>query len=245
VLCRNAMDAWSRCDSPGLKEYGNSAQRGRASAHPRRWRRWIYFLSISDYRIDRADWRKPAMVFGNPRPSGARAAKKGRHIINMGVGRRYCGAIGADRLTHLAWRAHRSGEQIWNEILPLRGTGASLARDRAREQRRSKLLRTAKQFFRDNGYKFSRPTQWPTAIDLVTDKARTSPQRHVSAEKFGEEVWAGRAWLNHGGTQSDHTDGLSASHRPHISIRHPNSGHEVVDDFPRGDRSRAAADPDR
>ena len=162
----------------------------------------IDFLIIGSTPMD-----NPAMVFGNPRPSG-RVLQKG-DIINMELAAGYRGYTAQIGSPICVGEPTEMVKKFWNEItLPgYRRIVAEIAPGRPVE-----AMRTASKFFRDNGYQ-SRPTQCH-GIDLVTDKP------HVVAEHVvGREIRGGAQARHgdHGGAQSDHA-GRPVRHfpRPHL-----------------------------
>ena len=102
VLCQNAMAAMVARARPGVKEYELRAAAGAAILEGGGD---IDFLIIGSTPM--AD---PAMVFGNPRPSG-RVLEQGRHHQH-GAGRRLSRLHRADRLADLPRRADRDGAQV-------------------------------------------------------------------------------------------------------------------------------------
>src|SRR5438132_233262 len=153
---------------PGVKEYELRAAAGAAILEGGGD---IDFLIIGSTPME-----NPALIFGNPRPSG-RVLKKG-DIINMELAagfRGYSAQIGSPICVGEPTEMVR---KFWDEItLPgYKKIVAEIAPGKPTEN-----MRIASKFFRDNGVQ-SRPTQCH-GIDLVTDNP------HISAEHVkGEEI---------------------------------------------------------
>ena len=207
------MDAMVARARPGVKEYELRAAAGAAILEGGGD---IDFLIIGSTPM-----ANPAMVFGNPRPSGARAAKRRHH--QYGAGRRLSRLHRADRLTDLPGEPTEMVKKFWNDItLPgYQRIVAEIAPGKPVE-----AMRTASKFFRDNGYQ-SRPTQCH-GIDLVTDKPHVVAE-HVSAEKFEEVLKPGMVIMAEPNPITP--DGLFGIFLGHTFIV-TDTGHEVVDDFP-------------
>ncbi len=161
VLCKNAMDAMVARAKPGVKEYELRAAAGAAILDGGGD---IDFLIIGSTPM-----ANPAMIFGNPRPSG-RVLQKG-DIINMELAAGYRGYTAQIGSPICLGEPTDLVRKFWEEItLPgYHKIVAEIAPGRPAE-----AMRTASKFFRDHGVQ-SRPTQCH-GIDLVTDNP------HVSAE---------------------------------------------------------------
>ena len=163
----------------------------------------------------------PAMIFGNPRPSG-RVLQKG-DIINMELAAGYRGYTAQIGSPICLGEPSELVKKFWNDItLPgFRRIIAEIAPGKPVE-----AMRTASKFFRDQGYQ-SRPTQ-THGIDLVTDKPHVVAE-HVAAEDFEQILKAGMVIMAEPNPITP--DGLFGIFLGHTFIV-TNSGHEVVDDFP-------------
>ena len=214
-LCQDAMDAMVARAKPGVKEYELRAAAGAAILDGGGD---IDFLIIGSTPM-----ANPALIFGNPRPSGARAAE-GRHHQH-GTRRRLSRLHRADRLTDLRRRADRDGEEILERDHAAR-LQAHHRRDRAGQDRSKPCARPASS---SATRATSRGRRRCHGIDLVTDKPHVVAE-HVSAEKF-EEVLKARHG-DHGRAQPDHA-GRPVRHfpRPHLH-RHRERATRCVDDFP-------------
>ena len=161
VLCRRAMEAMIARAKPGAKEYELRAAAGSAILDGGGD---IDFLIIGSTPM-----ANPAMIFGNPRPSG-RVLQKG-DIINMELAAGYRGYTAQIGSPICLGEPTDMVRKFWEEItLPgYHKIVAEIAPGKPAE-----AMRTASKFFRDHGVQ-SRPTQCH-GIDLVTDNP------HVSAE---------------------------------------------------------------
>src|SRR6201991_1194650 len=168
ILCQNAMEAMVARARPGAKEYELRAAAGSAILEGGGD---IDFLIIGSTPMD-----NPALVFGNPRPSG-RVLQKG-DIINMELAAGYRGYTAQIGSPICVGEPTEMVRKFWEEItLPgYHRIVAEIAPGKLVEN-----MRIASRFFRDKGVQ-SRPTQCH-GIDLVTDNP------HISAEHVkGEEV---------------------------------------------------------
>jgi Xaa-Pro aminopeptidase len=213
VLCQKAMEAMVARAKPGAKEYELRAAAGAAILEGGGD---IDFLIIGSTPM-----AKPAMVFGNPRPSG-RVLQKG-DIINMELAAGYRGYTAQIGSPICLGEPTEMVRKFWEEItLPgYRRIVAEIAPGKPAE-----AMRQASKFFRDNGYQ-SRPTQ-VHGIDLVTDKPHVVAE-HVSAEKFEEVLKPGMVIMAEPNPIT--ADGLFGIFLGHTFIV-TESGHEVVDKFP-------------
>jgi Xaa-Pro aminopeptidase len=164
---------------------------------------------------------KPAMIFGNPRPSG-RVLQKG-DIVNMELAAGYRGYTAQIGSPICLGEPTEMVRKFWEEItLPgYRRIVAEIAPGKPVE-----AMRHASKFFRDQGYQ-SRPTQ-VHGIDLVTDKPHVVAE-HVAAEKFEEVLKPGMVIMAEPNPIT--ADGLFGIFLGHTFIVTEN-GHEVVDKFP-------------
>jgi Xaa-Pro aminopeptidase len=213
VLCQKAMEAMVARAKPGVKEYELRAAAGAAILEGGGD---IDFLIIGSTPM-----ANPALIFGNPRPSG-RVLQKG-DIVNMELAagyRGYTAQIGSPICLGAPTEMVR---KFWQEItLPgYRRIVAEIAPGKPVE-----AMRQASKFFRDKGYQ-SRPTQ-VHGIDLVTDKPHVVAE-HVSAEKFEEVLKPGMVIMAEPNPIT--TDGMFGIFLGHTFIV-TESGHEVVDKFP-------------
>src|SRR5262247_4264148 len=170
VLCQRAMEAMVARAKPGVKEYELRAAAGAAILEGGGD---IDFLIIGSTPMD-----DPAMIFGNPRPSG-RVLKKG-DIINMELAAGYRGYSAQIGSPICLGPPTDMVKKFWEEItLPgYHRIVAEIAPGKPAE-----AMRQASRFFRDNGVQ-SRPTQCH-GIYLVTDNPHVTAD-HVKAEPFEE-----------------------------------------------------------
>ena len=161
VLCERAMEAMVARARPGVKEYELRAAAGAAILEGGGD---IDFLIIGSTPM-----ANPAMIFGNPRPSG-RVLQQG-DIINMELAAGYRGYSAQIGSPICVGEPTDMVRKFWEEItLPgYHRIVAEIAPGKPAEN-----MRLAAKFFRDNGVQ-SRPTQCH-GIDLVTDNP------HVAAE---------------------------------------------------------------
>jgi Xaa-Pro dipeptidase len=212
-LCEDAMNAMVARAKPGVKEYELRAAAGAAILEGGGD---IDFLIIGSTPMD-----NPALVFGNPRPSG-RALRKG-DIINMELAAGYRGYTAQVGSPICVGEATEMVRKFWNEItLPgYKKIVAEIAPGKTCEQ-----IRQASKFFRDKGAQ-SRPTQCH-GIDLVTDKPHIIAE-HVSAEDFEQVLKPGMIIMAEPNPIT--ADGLFGIFLGHTFIVTDKS-HEVVDNFP-------------
>jgi Xaa-Pro aminopeptidase len=212
-LCADAMHAMVARAKPGVKEYELRAAAGAAILEGGGD---IDFLIIGSTPMD-----NPALVFGNPRPSG-RVLKKG-DIINMELAAGYRGYTAQVGSPICVGEPNEMVRKFWNEItLPgYKKIVAEIAPGKTCEQ-----IRQASKFFRDKGVQ-SRPTQCH-GIDLVTDKPHIIAE-HVSAEDFEQVLKPGMIIMAEPNPIT--VDGLFGIFLGHTFIV-TDKGHEVVDDFP-------------
>ena len=212
-LCEDAMNAMVARAKPGVKEYELRAAAGAAILEGGGD---IDFLIIGSTPME-----NPALVFGNPRPSG-RVLKKG-DIINMELAAGYRGYTAQVGSPICLGEPTEMVRKFWNEItLPgYKKIIAEIAPGKTCEQ-----IRGASKFFRDKGVQ-SRPTQCH-GIDLVTDKPHIVAE-HVSAEAFEQVLKPGMIIMAEPNPIT--ADGLFGIFLGHTFIV-TDKGHEVVDKFP-------------
>lgn len=213
VLCQRAMEAMVARAKPGVKEYELRAAAGAAILEGGGD---IDFLIIGSTPMD-----NPALIFGNPRPSG-RVLQKG-DLINMELAagyRGYTAQIGSPiclgeptDMVRRFWEdiTLPGYHKIVAEIVPGRDTEA---------------MRTASKFFRDNGVQ-SRPTQCH-GIDLVTDNPHVAAE-HVKGSEIDMVLKPGMVIMAEPNPITP--DGLFGIFLGHTFIV-TDKGHEVVDNFP-------------
>lgn len=213
VLCKNAMDAMVARARPGVKEYELRAAAGAAILEGGGD---IDFLIIGSTPMD-----NPAMVFGNPRPSG-RVLQNG-DIINMELAAGYRGYTAQIGSPICLGPPTDMVRKFWEEItLPgYHKIVAEIAPGRPAE-----AMRTASQFFRDNGVQ-SRPTQCH-GIDLVTDNPHVAAE-HVRGVEIDMVLKPGMVIMAEPNPIT--MDGLFGIFLGHTFIVNE-TGHEVVDAFP-------------
>jgi Xaa-Pro aminopeptidase len=212
-LCEYAMHAMVARAKPGVKEYELRAAAGAAILEGGGD---IDFLIIGSTPMD-----NPALVFGNPRPSG-RVLKKG-DIINMELAAGYRGYTAQVGSPICVGEPNEMVKKFWNEItLPgYKKIVAEIAPGKSCEH-----IRQASKFFRDKGVQ-SRPTQCH-GIDLVTDKPHIIAE-HVSAEDFEQVLKPGMIIMAEPNPIT--ADGMFGIFLGHTFIV-TDKGHEVVDNFP-------------
>ncbi|HEY3642994.1 MAG TPA: M24 family metallopeptidase [Xanthobacteraceae bacterium] len=213
VLCQNAMTAMVARARPGVKEYELRAAAGAAILEGGGD---IDFLIIGSTPM--AD---PAMVFGNPRPSG-RVLAKG-DIVNMELAAGYRGYTAQIGSPICLGEPTAMVRKFWDDItLPgYRRIIAEMQPGKPMED-----MRLASKFFRESGVQ-SRPTQCH-GIDLVTDKPHISAE-HVSAEAFETVLKPGMVIMAEPNPIT--ADGLFGIFLGHTFII-TRDGHECVDKFP-------------
>ena len=213
VLCQNAMTAMVARARPGVKEYELRAAAGAAILEGGGD---IDFLIIGSTPM--AD---PAMVFGNPRPSG-RVLAKG-DIVNMELAAGYRGYTAQIGSPICLGEPTEMVRKFWDDIA-LPGYRRIIAQMQPGKPMQDML--EASRFFRQSGVQ-SRPTQCH-GIDLVTDKPHISAE-HVSAEAFEKVLKPGMVIMAEPNPIT--ADGLFGIFLGHTFIITPD-GHECVDNFP-------------
>src|SRR5712672_231796 len=213
VLCENAMNAMVARARPGVKEYELRAAAGAAILEGGGD---IDFLIIGSTPMD-----NPAMIFGNPRPSG-RVLKKG-DIINMELAAGYRGYSAQVGSPICLGEPTAMVRKFWDE-LTLPGYQKIVAE--ITPGKPTEALRTASKFFRDHGVQ-SRPTQCH-GIDLVTDNPHVSAE-HVKGEEVDMVLKPGMIIMAEPNPITpDGTFGIFLGHTFIVT----KDGHEVVDKFP-------------
>src|SRR5712672_3328595 len=213
VLCENAMNAMVARAKPGVKEYELRAAAGAAILEGGGD---IDFLIIGSTSM-----ANPAMVFGNPRPSG-RVLAKG-DIINMELAAGYRGYSAQIGSPICLGEPTDMVRRFWEDItLPgYKRIIAEIAPGKPTEN-----MRIASKFFRDNGVQ-SRPTQCH-GIDLVTDNPHISAE-HVKGEEIDMVLKPGMIIMAEPNPITpDGNFGIFLGHTFIVT----NSGHEVADQFP-------------
>jgi Xaa-Pro aminopeptidase len=213
ILCQRAMEAMVARAKPGVKEYelkaaaANAIMEGGGD---------IDFLIIGSTPMD-----NPALIFGNPRPSG-RVLKKG-DLINMELAagyRNYTAQIGSPITIGPPTDMVR---KFWDEItLP----GYELIMKEMMPGKNAEAMRLASQFFRQKGVQ-SRPTQCH-GIDIVTDNP------HIASEHIGgtpDDMILKPGMVIMAEPNPITADGLFGIFLGHTYII-TETGHEIVDQFP-------------
>jgi Xaa-Pro dipeptidase len=213
ALCQRAMEAMVARAKPGVKEYELRAAAGAAILDGGGD---IDFLIIGSTPMD-----DPAMIFGNPRPSG-RVLKQG-DIVNMELAAGYRGYTAQIGSPICLGPPTEMVRKFWEEItLPgYHRIVAEIAPGKPAED-----MRRASSFFRDHGVQ-SRPTQCH-GIDLVTDNPHVTAE-HVKAEAFEQVLRPGMVIMAEPNPITP--DGMFGIFLGHTFIV-TDSGHEIVDQFP-------------
>jgi Xaa-Pro dipeptidase len=213
ALCQRAMEAMVARAKPGVKEYELRAAAGAAILDGGGD---IDFLIIGSTPMD-----DPAMIFGNPRPSG-RVLKQG-DIVNMELAAGYRGYTAQIGSPICLGPPTEMVRKFWEEItLPgYHRIVAEIAPGKPAEE-----MRRASSFFRDHGVQ-SRPTQCH-GIDLVTDNPHVTAE-HVKAEAFEQVLRPGMVIMAEPNPITP--DGMFGIFLGHTFIV-TDSGHEIVDQFP-------------
>ncbi len=213
VLCQRAMEAMVARAKPGVKEYELRAAAGAAILEGGGD---IDFLIIGSTPM-----ANPALIFGNPRPSG-RVLQKG-DIINMELAAGYRGYTAQIGSPICVGEPTDMVRKFWEEItLPgYHKIVAEIAPGRPAE-----AMRTASKFFRDHGVQ-SRPTQCH-GIDLVTDNPHVSAE-HVRGVEGDMVLKPGMVIMAEPNPIT--ADGMFGIFLGHTFIVN-DKGHEIVDAFP-------------
>ena len=212
-LCENAMRAMMARAKPGVSEYELRAAAGAAILEGGGD---IDFLIIGSTPM-----ANPAMVFGNPRPSGRRLASGDIIIMELAAGYRgYTAQIGSPIClgppTDMVKR-------FWDEItLPAFQKMAT----EIRPGNPLETIREAGKFFRDKGVQ-SRPIH-AHGIDLVTDRPHVFTDG-VHAEPFERVFRPGMVFMAEPNPiAADGNFGIFLGHTFIVT----ETGHECVDGFP-------------
>ena len=212
-LCENAMRAMMARAKPGVSEYELRAAAGAAILEGGGD---IDFLIIGSTPM-----ANPAMVFGNPRPSGRRLASGDIIIMELAAGYRgYTAQIGSPIClgppTEMVKR-------FWDEItLPAFQKMAT----EIRPGNPLETIREAGKFFRDKGVQ-SRPIH-AHGIDLVTDRPHVFTDG-VHAEPFERVFRPGMVFMAEPNPiAADGNFGIFLGHTFIVT----ETGHECVDAFP-------------
>jgi Xaa-Pro dipeptidase len=213
VLCERAMQAMVARARPGVKEYELRAAAGAAILEGGGD---IDFLIIGSTPM-----ANPAMIFGNPRPSG-RVLQQG-DIINMELAAGYRGYSAQIGSPICVGAPTDMVKKFWEEItLPgYHRIVAEIAPGKPAEN-----MRLAAKFFRDNGVQ-SRPTQCH-GIDLVTDNPHVAAE-HVTGVEIDMVLKPGMVIMAEPNPITP--DGMFGIFLGHTFIV-SDSGHEIVDNFP-------------
>jgi len=213
LLCERAMEAMIARARPGVKEYELRAAAGAAILEGGGD---IDFLIIGSTPM-----ANPAMIFGNPRPSG-RVLQEG-DIINMELAAGYRGYSAQIGSPICIGQPTDMVRRFWEDItLPgYRRIVAEIAPGKPTEN-----MRQASRFFRDQGYQ-SRPIQCH-GIDLITDHPHVSAE-HVSGGEVDRVLKPGMVIMAEPNPVTP--DGLFGIFLGHTFIV-TGHGHEVVDQFP-------------
>ena len=213
VLCQNAMEAMVARAKPGAKEYELRAAAGAAILEGGGD---IDFLIIGSTPMD-----NPAMIFGNPRPSG-RVLKKG-DIINMELAAGYRGYTAQIGSPITVGEPTDMVRKFWDDIT-LPGYQRIVAEMKPGKPMED--MRIASKFFRDNGVQ-SRPTQCH-GIDIVTDNP------HITSDHIGgldSDMVLKPGMIIMAEPNPITADGMFGIFLGHTFIV-TKDGHEVVDKFP-------------
>ena len=176
----------------------------------------IDFLIIGTTPMD-----DPALIFGNPRPSG-RVLKKG-DMINMELAAGYRGYTAQIGSPICIGPPTDMVRKFWEEIT-LPGYERIVAE--MMPGKSCEAMRQASKFFRDNGYQ-SRPTQCH-GIDIVTDSPHISAE-HVTGTEADMVLKPGMVIMAEPNPIT--ADGMFEIFLGHTFII-TKTGHEVVDRFP-------------
>ena len=212
-LCEDAMNAMVARARPGVKEYELRAAAGAAILEGGGD---IDFLIIGSTPM-----ANPAMIFGNPRPSG-RVLQKG-DFINMELAAGYRGYSAQIGSPICVGPPTDMVKKFWNEIM-LPGYHRIVVE--IAPGKSCEAIRQASKFFRDSGMQ-SRPTQCH-GIDLVTDNPHISAE-HVSGTEADQVLKPGMVIMAEPNPITP--DGMFGIFLGHTFIVN-DKGHECVDKFP-------------
>ena len=213
LLCQRAMEAMVARARPGVAEYELRAAAGAAILEGGGD---IDFLIIGSTAM-----ANPAMIFGNPRPSGRKLAHG--DIVNMELAAGYRGYTAQIGSPICIGPPTDMVRKFWDDVT-LPGYQRIIAE--IKPGNAVENVRLASKFFRDNGVQ-SRPTQCH-GIDLVTDKPHVNAES-VSAEGFEQVFRPGMVFMAEPNPITP--DGLFGIFLGHTFIITPD-GHECVDQFP-------------
>jgi Xaa-Pro aminopeptidase len=213
VLCQRAMEAMIARAKPGVKEY---ELRAAAAAAIMDGGGDIDFLIIGSTPM-----ANPALIFGNPRPSG-RVLQKG-DLINMELAAGYRGYTAQIGSPITLGPPNDMVRKFWEEIT-LPGYHKIVA-EIAPGKPAQAMLEAAK-FFREHGVQ-SRPTQCH-GIDLVTDNPHVSAE-HVRGMEVDMVLKPNMVIMAEPNPIT--ADGLFGIFLGHTFIV-TETGYEVVDNFP-------------
>lgn len=213
ALCQKAMEAMAARAKPGVTEYELRAAAGGAILEGGGD---IDFLIIGTTPM-----AAPAMVFGNPRPSGRKLAKG--DIINMELAagyRGYTAQIGSPICLGAPTDMVR---KFWEEItLP----GYQRMAAEIKPGNSVEAIQNAGKFFREKGVQ-SRPIH-AHGIDIITDGPHVFCD-HVEAEPFERVFKPGMVFMAEPNPIT--ADGSFGIFLGHTYIVTP-TGHEIVDNWP-------------
>ena len=212
-LCQRAMEAMAARAKPGVTEYQLRAAAGAAILEGGGD---IDFLIIGSTPM-----ANPALVFGNPRPSGRVLSKGDIIIMELAAGYRgYSAQIGSPICVGEPTDAVR---KFWDEIaLPgYKRMAAEIKPGNPLEN-----IRTAGKFFRDQGVQ-SRPIH-AHGIDLITDGPHVYTDR-VEAAEFERVFKPGMVFMAEPNPiTADGSFGIFLGHTFIVT----QTGNECVDQFP-------------
>jgi Xaa-Pro aminopeptidase len=212
-LCQDAMEAMVARARPGVKEYELKAAAASAIMDGGGD---IDFLIIGSTPMD-----NPALIFGNPRPSG-RVLKTG-DMINMELAAGYRGYTAQIGSPITLGPPTDMVRKFWEEIT-LPGYHKIVAE--IAPGKNAEAMREASKFFRDNGVQ-SRPTQCH-GIDIVTDNPHVASD-HISGIDSDMILKPGMIIMAEPNPIT--ADGMFGIFLGHTFIVNEKS-YEVVDDFP-------------
>src|SRR3954463_16250535 len=212
-LCEDAMNAMVARAKPGVKEYELRAAAGAAILEGGGD---IDFLIIGSTPMD-----NPALIFGNPRPSG-RVLKKG-DLINMELAVGYRGYTAQIGSPVCVGAPTDMVKRFWDEIaLP----GFTKMAAEIKPGNPVEAIREAGKFFRQKGVQ-SRPIH-AHGIDLITDGPHVFCE-HVHAEPFEQTFKPGMVFMAEPNPiPADGQFGIFVGHTFIVT----EIGNECVDKFP-------------
>jgi len=212
-LCENAMQAMMARAKPGVTEYELRAAAGAAILEGGG--------DIDFLIIGATPMANPAMVFGNPRPSGRRLASG--DIINMEIAAGYRGYTAQIGSPICLGEPTDMVRRFWDEItLPAFQKMAA----EIRPGNPVEAIRTAGKFFREKGVQ-SRPIH-AHGIDLVTDGPHVFTDG-VHGEAFEQAFRPGMVFMAEPNPiTADGNFGIFLGHTFIVT----ETGHECVDAFP-------------